>query len=77
MGNCFENNNNNISNNNNNNSNSSRSIKGILCSAGGFSVTLKSAAASSRQFIPATAWFEGGEGGAKLIWLEPKVFRCQ
>ncbi|GFO16136.1 hypothetical protein PoB_004264100 [Plakobranchus ocellatus] len=42
---------------------------------GSFSVALKSAAASRRQFIPATAWFEGGEGGAKLIWLEPKVFR--
>ncbi|GFN74995.1 hypothetical protein PoB_000150100 [Plakobranchus ocellatus] len=43
--------------------------------SGGFSVALKSAAASCRQFLPATAWFEGGEGGAKLIWLEPKVFR--
>ncbi|GFO07520.1 hypothetical protein PoB_003402500, partial [Plakobranchus ocellatus] len=41
--------------------------------AGDFSVALKSAAASSRQFLPATAWFEGGEGGAKLIWLEPKL----
>ncbi|GFO26321.1 hypothetical protein PoB_005282600 [Plakobranchus ocellatus] len=49
----------------------------LVLAAGGFSVALKSAAASSRQFIPATAWFEGGEGGAKLIWLEPKVFRCQ
>ncbi|GFO46969.1 hypothetical protein PoB_007347400 [Plakobranchus ocellatus] len=45
------------------------------CAAGGFNVAQKSAAASRRQFLPATAWFEGGEGGAKLIWLESKVFR--
>ncbi|GFO39167.1 hypothetical protein PoB_006567200 [Plakobranchus ocellatus] len=55
--------------------------EGILYSAGGINrVALKSAAASCRQLIPATAWFEGGrkrirDGGAKL--LKQMVFRDQ